>query len=76
MMSGRLLQTSNFRDSPTTGKKKQNTRNNRYFFRLNIITFTAVMPRHVGIMKTSESDGTKSLIITISTNTCFICFSY
>ena len=30
--------------------------------RLNILTFTAFVPRHFGIMKTSESDSTKKLI--------------
>ena len=38
------------------------------------MTFTAVVPRHVGIMKTPESDSTKKLILAISTNTCrYIC---
>ena len=32
------------------------------------------MPRHVGIMKTSESDGTKRLILAIFTNTLLFGF--
>ena len=34
------------------------------------------MPRHVGIMKTSESDGNKRLILAISTNTSLFGFFY
>ena len=37
--------------------------------------FTAFVPKHVGIMKTSESDGTKRLILAISTNTSLFGFS-
>ena len=38
--------------------------------------FTAFVPRHVGIMKTSESDGNKRLILAISTNTSLFGFFY
>ena len=38
--------------------------------------FTAFVPRHVGIMKTSESDGTKRLILAISTNMSLFGFFY
>ena len=38
--------------------------------------FTALVPRHVGIMKTSESDGTKRLILAISTNMSLFGFFY
>ena len=34
---------------------------NIFFCVSKIITFTAFVPRHVGIMKTSESDGTKKV---------------
>ena len=38
--------------------------------------FTGFVPRHVGIMKTSESDGTKRLILAIFTNTSLFGFFY
>ena len=38
--------------------------------------FTAFVPKQVGIMKTSESDGIKRLILAISTNTSLFGFFY
>ena len=46
------------------------------FSRLKILTFTAFVLRHFGIMKTSESDSTKKLIKAISTNLCCLVFFY
>ena len=45
-----------------------------YFFRLKIITFTVLQPLCLGM--TSESDGTKRLILAISTNTSLFGFFY